>query len=298
MVVAGLDFGSNTTLLLIAEVRDGRIGKVLCDETRVTKMGQGVHHSKRFHPDALARIDQALADYRKLIDIYQPDKIKAVATSAARDVENSDQLFAMARKYGIEIEVISGTREAELTYQGAFSGREEKPGTCVIDVGGGSTELIYKRAEDQKIVGQSIDVGSVRLMDLFGAEDPLPEEEFEKMRAYVKERLNPKWPKLGLTSAVAVAGTPTILAAMEMGLDVFDADRIDGFRLRKERLEFWMRSLRKLSLPEREAIRGLPPQRADVIVAGCVVLYEFLDHIGLDEMDVSVRGVRFGVVLS
>lgn len=214
MRVASLDFGSNTTLLLVAEVEQGKITKILSDETRVTKMGQGVHQSRRFHPEALQRMRAALTDYKKIIDQLGPEKVYAVATSAARDVENSDELFSMAKEFGIPLEVISGTEEAELTYLGAFSDKTERPHSCVIDVGGGSTELIYRRESDRKIIGESIDVGSVRLMDLFGEQDPLPDSSFSAMREYVRERLNPSWPDLELKSAVAVAGTPTILASM------------------------------------------------------------------------------------
>lgn len=296
MKIAGLDFGSNTTLLLIAEVEKGKVTQVICDETRVTKMGQGVHKSKRFHPDALARIDHALFDYRKLIDENKVTEIRAVATSAARDVENAHELFELAAKYNIPLQVIAGGAEAELTYLGAFSERKPSAFSCVIDVGGGSTELIY-RDEVGEINGESIDVGSVRLMDLFGETDPMPESLYKEMRSYIQARLNPQWKKIKFQEAVAVAGTPTILASMEMKLPQFDAEKIDGFFLKKNVLEKWLSQLQKMNLAEREALPGLPPQRADVIVAGCAILLEFLDFIGLDGLEVSVRGVRYGLVL-
>ena len=245
MRIAGLDFGSNTTLLLIADVVDGKVVNVLCDETRITKMGQGVHKSKKFHPDSLARVEQALKDYEKLIQKFQPDKVCGVATSAARDVENSHVLFEMAKSHGVPIEVISGTREAELTFRGAFADRAPEANSCVIDVGGGSTELIFKDGE--KIVGQSIDVGSVRLMDLYGESDPMDQESFQQMRNYVRERLNPDWKSQNFEHGVAVAGTPTILAAMEMGLKDFDCEKVDGFRLEKKTLQDWMSKLQKMS---------------------------------------------------
>ncbi|NCN40588.1 Ppx/GppA family phosphatase [bacterium] len=295
--MAGLDFGSNTTLMLIAEVEESRINKILCDETRITKMGQGVHNSRRFHPDALARIRSALADYRKLIDHHQPDVIRAVATSAARDVENSEELFEMARSFGIPLTVISGNEEAALTFKGAFSDRTPKKDCCVIDVGGGSTELIFKSSKGS-IVGESIDVGSVRLMDLFGSLDPMGSDDFDQMGIYIRERLNPNWSNQGFTSGVAVAGTPTILAAMELQLESFDSEKVDGFVLTKTTLEKWMNRLKGMSLSEREKIKGLPPKRADVIVAGTAVLYEFMRHLHLSQLEVSVRGVRYGLVLS
>ncbi len=117
------------------------------------------------------------------------------------------------------------------------------------------------------------------------------------LRAYVRERLNPDWAKQKFKSAIAVAGTPTILAAMELGLEDFQADLIDGFVLKKEMIEAWLKKLQPLSLSEREKIKGLPPKRADVIVAGCAILLEFLHGVGLTELDVSVRGVRFGLAV-
>jgi exopolyphosphatase / guanosine-5'-triphosphate,3'-diphosphate pyrophosphatase len=297
MRVASLDFGSNTTLLLVAEVKDGRVEEILSDETRITKMGLGVHQNKRFHKESLKRIEEALGDYKKIIDQLKPEKIVAVATSAARDVENSNELFALARNFGIEIKIIPGEEEARLTYVGTFSNRPEPKGVCVIDVGGGSTELIFRRDSDGKIIGESIDVGSVRLMDLFGEKDPMSQSDLISLRAYVRERLNPDWAKQKFKSAIAVAGTPTILAAMELGLEDFQADLIDGFVLKKEMIEAWLKKLQPLSLSEREKIKGLPPKRADVIVAGCAILLEFLHGVGLTELDVSVRGVRFGLAV-
>lgn len=295
MKVASIDFGSNTTLLLICDVEEGSVVSVDCDETRITKMGQGVHQNKRFDPEALSRVKAALFDYKKLIDKFQPKHIFAVATSAARDVENSDELFAIAESFGISIDIISGNREAELTYIGAFCGRAEPPNTCVIDIGGGSTEVICRQGG--KVVGESVDVGSVRLMDLFGDTDPMPKEKLAEMRAYIRSKMNPTWKTWGLKNGIGVAGTPTIMACMEDGFE-FDKSRLDGMKLQRSRINDWVERLQPMTLKERENIPGLPAKRADVILAGAAILLETMLHLDLDEIEVSTYGVRYGVALA
>src|SRR5262249_40399769 len=138
MRVAALDLGSNTSLLLIAEMDGDRLVQVLHDETNVTKMGQGVHANRRFHPEAIARLDACLGAYAKTIREMKCDKIVAVATSAARDVSNGHELLDLGKKHGIPIHIISGDKEAQLTFRGALCDRTSTEGIAVVDVGGGS----------------------------------------------------------------------------------------------------------------------------------------------------------------
>jgi exopolyphosphatase/guanosine-5'-triphosphate,3'-diphosphate pyrophosphatase len=194
MRVAALDLGSNTSLLLIAEVANGRIDRVISDNTTVTKMGQGVHQARRFHPDALGRVEVCLQKYQKMIEAAKVDKIAAVATSAARDVGNREALLEIGRANGIPIEIITGDREARMTFLGAVSDEKEHEGVAVIDVGGGSTELIIQSKGDLAAV--SVDVGSVRLTDLFVQQQPIPPAELEKAANYARERFTEGLPKL------------------------------------------------------------------------------------------------------
>jgi exopolyphosphatase / guanosine-5'-triphosphate,3'-diphosphate pyrophosphatase len=295
MRVAALDLGSNTTLLLIADVERGRLQKVICDETTVTKLGQGVHHSKRFHPEALERMHECLTRYKQIIDKNKVDKISAVATSAARDVENQNELMEMAKSLGIPLTIISGDKEAKLTFLGAVSGEKDVADVAVIDVGGGSTELIVEKKGYRNAV--SVNVGSVRLTDLFVTGHPIKEDELDKARAYAREKFAEGKEKLaGMIPkrVIGVAGTPTTLAALEWN-EPFSETKVHGFKLTKTMIEKWIRTMAPLSIAERETFKGLQPKRADVIVMGSIALVSAMEALEEDEMMVSVRGLRYGL---
>ncbi len=294
MRVAALDMGSNTTLLLIADVdKNGQVLKVLHDEAQVTRMGQGVHQNRVLAPDALMRLESCLKDYSQTIQKYHVDSVRAVATSAARDVKNRDSLFELGKKYGIAIEVVSGDVEAKLTYSGALSDRQDTSGILVIDVGGGSTEIIA--SHNDVISGYSVDVGSVRLTELLLPEHPVSRKNLEELDRYVKnEFAKAPLPRGPFKEVVAVAGTPTTLAALEQRCE-FSTERIHGFKLTGAMLEGWLSRLAKLSIADREALPGMEPKRADVLVAGTAILKLALEYSKLNEMTVSTRGVRFGI---
>lgn len=297
MRVAALDLGSNTSLLLIAEVENGVVRKVISDHTTVTKMGQGVHQAKRFHPDALARVKQCLENYRRIIDEAKVDKILAVATSAARDVENQHELVKITQDLKIPLEIISGDREARMTFLGAVSDVADHEGVAVIDVGGGSTELIVQN--HGQIHGVSVNVGSVRLADLFVKTNPIPPADLESAQKYAREKFAEGKVKLHgvqVKRVIGVAGTPTTLAAVEWG-EPFSETKVHGFKLTVQTIDKWINTMAPMSLAEREKLKGLEPKRADVIVLGSIVLREAMRVLGADELTVSVRGVRYGLAM-
>lgn len=307
MRVAALDLGSNTFLCLIAEGEVGadgrpRLTRILSDEVRMVRLGQDVDRNRRFHPEALARAEAALADFQKSIEKHRPDRVLAMATSAARDVENADALFELGRRYGIPIEIIPGNEEARITYAGATSGGAG-PGvpTLVIDIGGGSTELIRGIGTEMRW-GHSLDLGCVRLKERLGYRDVLTAELERDARARIQEELRALPAKVGLSDEatdfavqdiLAVAGTPTELARMELG--VFDPARIDGFTFTRERLEEWVRRLAPLTPAQISERFQVPPGRADVLVLGLLILSEATAFFGRPGLQVSTRGVRFGV---
>jgi exopolyphosphatase / guanosine-5'-triphosphate,3'-diphosphate pyrophosphatase len=295
--VAALDLGSNTSLLLIAEVEGGQIRKVISDHTTVTKMGQGVHQAKRFHPDALTRVRDCLQEYRRIIDLSHVDKILAVATSAARDVENQDELTKITRDLKIPLEIISGDREARMTFLGAVSDVADHEGVAVIDVGGGSTEMIIQHKGE--IRGVSVNVGSVRLADLFVKTNPIPPADLAAAQKYAQEKFNEGKAKLKGIKAkrvIGVAGTPTTLAALEWN-EPFSETKVHGFQLSVQTIEKWIQTMAPLTIAEREKFKGLQPKRADVIVLGSIALREGMRALESTEMTVSVRGVRYGLAL-
>lgn len=296
MKVAALDLGSNTSLLLIADVEGGVITNVLHDETRVTKMGQGVHANRALHPEALVRLDDCFADYSAVIKKFKPEKVVAVATSAARDVKNGEELLKLGRRHGIPIHIISGAQEARLTFRGALCDRASTSGIAVIDVGGGSTEIISDHDGNPK--GTSVDVGSVRLTELFVKHQPIPEDELAAVTKYVKEAYaNASLPREQFQEVVAVAGTPTTLAAVEQARE-FSEEIVHGFKLSSAMIEKWIAKMKSMTVDQREQLPGMQPKRADVIVTGSIILNEAMRALGQDRATVSTRGVRYGVALA
>lgn len=296
MKVAALDLGSNTSLLLIAEVRDQKVVKVYHDETRVTKMGQGVHANRKLHPEALARLDQCFADYAKVIQQHKPEKIVAVATSAARDVSNGEELLKLGKKHGIPIHIISGDKEAQLTFRGALCDRTSTDGLAVIDVGGGSTEIISEANGSPK--GTSVDVGSVRLTELCVTSHPVLLEDQIKILKYSREAYEKApVPKAKFKEVIAVAGTPTTLAALDQQ-QAFSEEKVHGYKLKLSTIQLWTDKLARMTVDQREALPGMQPKRADVIVAGSIILSEAMRALGQTEATVSTRGVRYGVALA
>lgn len=297
MKVAALDLGSNTSLLLIAEVEGGVITKVYHDETRITKLGQGVHANRKLHPDALKRMEEALGDYGRTIKEHKCEKVAAVATSAARDVSNGELLMEIGRKNGIPIHIIAGSKEAALTFRGALCDRQSTEGIAVIDVGGGSTEIIAQ-AGGAEPKGTSVDVGSVRLTEMFITEHPVHADERWKLMHYVHAAYkNAPLPDTDFQEVVAVAGTPTTLAAVDQQRD-FDEKFVHGYKLSLATIDQWTDKMAKMTVEEREALPGMQPKRADVIVAGSIILSQAIRALGKTEVTVSTRGVRYGVALA
>ena len=298
MRIASLDLGTNTFLLLITDVVEGKIQKVLHDEVQVIRLGQGVHQSRSFHPEALARAEECFKQFSETIARHQVEKTQACATSAARDVTNANELIALGTKYKIPIEIISGEREAELTFLGAVD-EDNKGPVAIIDVGGGSTELIY--GEGQKLISrESIDVGSVRLTELFVTRHPIADKEMEKLEQYIEQKMEKaklKHLRSKAARIIAVAGTPTTLATIEQGLP-FESDRVNGYKLPVERLQYWTEKLAGMSVPERQKLAGMEPKRADVIVVGAMILAFVAERFDADVLEVSIRGLRYGIARS
>lgn len=297
MKVAALDLGTNTFLLLVADVERGKVTRVYRDEIRVTRLGQEVHRNRLFHPDALARAEQCFREYAEIIQAENVDYTVAMATSAARDVGNGEELFKLGKKYGIPIEIIPGAREAEITFRGSTFDEEDANGLAVIDVGGGSTEVIGQI--NNEISGASVDVGSVRLTELFVKSHPVSAEDLRALEIYVQQKFNEAREQLPIgkvKDVLAVAGTPTTLAAVIQGKP-YAKDVVNNFRIELPAMREWLKRLAAMTVPERQALPGMDPKRADVIVAGLVILISATELLGLKSIKVSDRGVRYGVAL-
>lgn len=297
MKVAALDLGTNTFLCLIAEGNKQGITKIHKDLVEVVRLGQDVDKTGELHPEALARARKCLTEFKKEIDHHQVDKILAMATSAARDARNGQELFDIGKDLGIPIEVIPGEDEARISYQGATGGIIDASKTkLVIDVGGGSTEFIIGRGE-KILFGESLNIGGVRLTEKFISQQPILKIEQEKLTTYIRTQVQALLPELQKNKPeqiLAVAGTPTSIVAIEVG--GFDEKKIDGFFLTKERLSYWAQEFTQTSVEEKRTKYQLGG-RADIIFAGAAILLNVVEALQMNGLYVSTKGVRYGVAL-
>jgi exopolyphosphatase/guanosine-5'-triphosphate,3'-diphosphate pyrophosphatase len=285
VIVAAVDLGTNTTRLLVAEIVGGRL-RELRRETRITRLGEGVDARRRLLPVAVARTRNVLAAYRREASRLGAERVLLVATSAVRDAENGEALLGEIEwSYGFATRLLSGDEEAELTRRGVGA---TLPGTLVVDVGGGSTELIL---DDLHV---SVDVGSVRHTERFLPSDPPRPDELEACASAVRAEL----PRLVPERAVGVAGTITTLAALDLDLAEYERERVDGHRLTLTGARAQLDRLAALPLAQRRLVPALEPERAPVIVAGAIVLVEVLARYGLEAIEVSERDLLDGAALA
>ncbi len=277
--VAAVDLGTNSTRLLVADVEDGRLTEVVRRLT-ITRLGEGVDERHRLLPVPIARTRNCLSDYRRELESLGATRTLAVATSAVRDAENGEAFLGEVEwSYGFTTRLLSGDEEAALTLRGTG---ELAPGTLVVDIGGGSTELQVVGTDERT----SLQIGCVRLTERLG-------EDIGAIRAQVRELL----PELAPERAVGVAGTVTTLAALDLELAEYDPERIHGHSISREATEAQLERLAALSPDERVAL-GVERGRASVIVAGAAILLEILDRYGLDAIEASERDILHGAALA
>lgn len=298
--LAGLDLGTNTFLLLIADVRANELLPLFEKET-IVRLGKGVDAHGNINDEAVQRGLTCLREYAALAREHGCEKIIAVGTSALRDAKNRENFLSFIKKEtGIAINVISGETEARLTYRGALSNKRSLPAPlAIIDIGGGSTEVVLGSHEKIRHA-RSADIGSVRLTERIFKHDPVQAEEVQTLRALVEPLMRATWPVAELqnvASMLGTAGTITTLAAMAQGLTQYEPERLDNFALSLSKLNEIVATLIRLPIAERKRLTGLNPARADVILAGALLLEIFMQTYGFERIVVSNRGLRHGVVL-
>lgn len=297
--LAAIDVGTNSVLLTMARLSADNELEVLQQHSSVTRLGQGVDQSGRLHPDAEARTLACLKEYRSIIDTYAEPRCAAVGTSALRDAQGGTSfVHRAAQVLGFPLEVISGQREAELTFNGAILGLAVSGRACVFDIGGGSTELIIGNADSGVIESSiSLNLGSVRLTERLALSDPPTLEQGLRLKQEIERQLR----QFDLSQArglpvIGVAGTVTTLAAISMEMAHYEPARIHGAVLKAHELCRLSEQLLYLSLSERLQLAGLSPGRADVIGAGALLCSTIVDQAGAEDLIVSDRGVRFGLL--
>jgi len=311
--LAGIDCGTNSIRLLIADATDGRLNDVH-RETRIVRLGQGVDATGEFAPEAIDRTRTALADYASLLRGHNVKRVRMVATSAARDVANRDDFFAMTAEVlgavvpGAAAEVITGAEEAELSFRGAVGELDSAAGPfVVVDLGGGSTEIVVGggAAGDQVVASYSADIGCVRLTERCLHSDPPTPEEVAAARQVVRERLDVALgvvPVEGARTWVGVAGTMTTLSALAHNMTTYDSEAIHLSRVARSDLLAVCERLIAMTRSQRAALPPMHEGRADVIAGGAIVVEELARELraraGIDELTVSEHDILDGIVLS
>jgi exopolyphosphatase/guanosine-5'-triphosphate,3'-diphosphate pyrophosphatase len=294
---AAIDVGTNTVLLLVAERRGDALVPLL-ERAEITRLGRGVDATGRLDPSAIRETVAALAGFARAARALGAVDPVCVATSAARDASNGAEFFEAARAAAaLEPRVISGDEEARLVHASAWRDFGRSGPLAVLDVGGGSTEFIVGEGPVPR-ARISLQVGAVRLTERHVRADPPSAAELAAVRAAAHEALGPiadLAPGAG-ARLVGVAGTVTTLSAVWQALAIYDAERVHGAVLRRDEVEALIARMARLTVAERAALPGMEPKRADVILAGAVVVAEAMDLAGFDRLTVSDRGVRWGLL--
>ncbi len=299
MRVAVVDIGTNSTRLLVAEVEDGTVTELERRST-VTRLGRGVDTSGRLAADAIEDVCRTVAEYIAAYESLEPEVVTAIATSAVRDAQNSDVFLAELReRFALQARMLEGAEEAGLTYLGATAGREAVEGTLVIDIGGGSTELVFGSGLKVDFYA-SLQAGTVRHTERYLTTDPPAADDLESLADDVRGLIDAELARADffkVENGIAVAGTATSLAAIEQELDPYDPELVHEFELSLDSIQRTLSMLASMTLEERLQVTGLPPGRAPTIVAGVVILTQVMRAFGLRRVEVSEHDILYGAAL-
>lgn len=287
--LAALDIGTNTCLMLIGELDGSGQFNIIRDEHAIVRLGENVDKKRKITDEAYGRLSSTLTKYRSIIDELKVTDIAACGTSALRDALNRDEILARVKNdFDINISIIEGNREAELTYLGATFDLSAVEGiTAVIDIGGGSTEIAFGENTEYKF-GRSIDIGAVRLteqgLDNTHIIQSLLQTTFADIEIPVR--------------VIAVAGTPTTLAAMKIGLMEFDREKVNHCKLTSEEVKAYLDILTTQPTSTiLEIYPVIPSGRVDILPAGAAILYEAMKFLKVETVSVSTGGLRYGIAL-
>ncbi len=299
MRVAVVDIGTNSTRLLVADVDDGRVTELERRST-VTRLGRGVDTSGQLAAEAIDDVCDTVAEYIGVYESHEPDAVTAIATSAVRDAGNSGAFLAELReRFALDARMLDGEEEARLTHLGACADRPAVNGTLVVDIGGGSTELVVGSGSELGFHA-SLQAGTVRHTERHLTTDPPEPADLEALADDVHGLIDAELAGTDLVSAgegIAVAGTPTSLAAIDQELDPYDPEKVHGHRLTIDSIQRMYSMLASKTLEERLEVTGLHPGRAPTIVAGVVILIQVMRAFGLREIEVSEHDILHGAAL-
>lgn len=302
MRVAVADIGSNSTRLLIADVEDARVVEELEHRSIVTRLGAGVDSNGALSDEGIQRVYETLDEYAASVEHHGAEERIAVLTSAVREASNgADFANSVRKRYGFEPHVLTGDDEAQLTFLGATSERdpEDRTATLVVDIGGGSTELVTG-AGQQADFHVSTQAGVVRQTERHLHHDPPLPDELQALSDEVREIIAcgvPESKRSAIRRGIGVAGTATQLASIAQGLELYDPKKVHGYVLSALEAREILGRLAAVGLEERKKTRGLDPARAPTIVAGVEILLVVLELFGLSEVEVSEHDILRGAAL-
>ena len=299
MPVAAIDIGTNTTRLIVAEV-SGTSLEELERRTTITRLGEGVDRSGSLSAPGVERVFETLAGYREIVEELGAQPAFAFATSAVRDAANGgDFLREVESRFGFRARLLSGNEEALLAFRGATIGRALMGSVLVVDIGGGSTELVLGDLAGPSF-HVSLDIGAVRLTERHLHGDPPTPAELAHCATVVRELLLDRIPDGVLNApraAIGNAGTITTIAALDQHLQAYDRDRVQGYSISRRAVNEQFARLAALPLAERRLVPALEPERAPVIVAGAIVCRELLDAFALEAIEASELDILDGAAL-
>ena len=299
MRVAAIDVGTNSTRLLVAEEAAPGGFRPVERRLTITRLGQGVEERRVLAPEALRRTFATIADYAATCGELGVERIRVTGTSAVRDAHNREEFFEGVRRLtGTEPELLSGEDEARATFLGTLSDLDEAGPVLVVDIGGGSTELVMGEAEPEHLV--SLDIGCVRMHEKHLLSDPPSADELAALRADVADHLGPAKEELRVPAGarmIGVAGTVTQLAALKIGLLVYDPDATHHMVLSHGDVRLMAKRLGSIRYAQRRESPGLEPGRADVIVAGAEILLVIMETFDAAEVLVSEKDILDGLIL-
>ncbi len=300
MRLASFDIGTNTILMLVADVGRNDTISVITDEHSIARLGKGVDKNGFIQEYTFHRIKKVLTQLKNIADSLEVKYSVACGTSALRDAVNRQEFIDFIKhQLSIDIKILTGKEEAELTYFGAVSEylTDFPSGEfTVLDIGGGSTELVTGIGSNVSSA-ESIDIGSVRLTERILKKSPPDNTAIENAIELVQAHLRSILPLSSATTLIGVAGTLTTLAALDFQLKTFDRTLVNRYILTKETIERIFEELRHLTLDRIRSYPQIHPSRADILLAGIIILREVLQKLNTSQITVSDRGLRYGILL-
>jgi exopolyphosphatase / guanosine-5'-triphosphate,3'-diphosphate pyrophosphatase len=299
MIIASIDIGTNTVLLLVAEVNNELQLRPILDEYRIPRIGKGLLHDGQISENKIKELINVLSEYKKIIELYDCKRILITATNAIRIATNRDQIVAKIKdQLGWDVNVVSGKEEASLSYLGAVYGYSEHSNVMVIDIGGGSTELIFGKKTKIDFI-KSFPIGVVSDTEKYLKNDPPTLKQLVSLR----EHLQSVFGELATLSfkpdiSIALAGTPTTLACMELNLNNYNEKLIEGYELSIIKIKNIVNTIQKITSNEiKNTYKSVVKGREDLILSGAIILLKIMEIINVNNTIVSTKGIRYGAII-